>query len=137
MSIKSDSMTACDCSRSSSSFWMTHCLSCSAATRSSVQGWKRIDASDDGSSRTASSDLNVISSFIPMKSPDWCPVWHGLQVLRVLCQLSPVSCVGHRIATHRIALMHYQQLRLGAVLARAQPCDGAWKARSCSRLLAP
>ena len=51
------------------------------------------------------------------------------------------SCVGHRIAasilrwqqhcfshscaTHRIAPVHYQQLGLGAVLARAQPCDGA------------
>ena len=40
--------------------------------------------------------------------------------------LQPQSCAGsHSCATHRIALMHYQQLWLGAVLARAQPCDGA------------
>ena len=41
--------------------------------------------------------------------------------------LPPQSCAGNRIAPaiHRIALMHYQQLWLGAVLARAQPCDGA------------
>ena len=59
------------------------------------------------------------------------------------------SCVGHRIAasilrwqqdcpnhscaTHRIALMRYQQLGLGAVLARAQPCEASGTSLMLSR----
>ena len=39
--------------------------------------------------------------------------------------LSAQDCSTQSCREHRIALMQHQQLGLGAVLARAQPCDGA------------
>ena len=54
----------------------------------------------------------------------WCGPGAALAILCWAqdCCLNPAAATG--LLTHRIALMQHQQLWLGAVLARAQPCDG-------------
>ena len=75
-----------------------------------LRGWSK--------SQILSTEVGNPTSLHPKSDWAWCGP--GASILRW-----QQDCPSHSCATHRIALMHYQQLGLGAVLARAQPCDGA------------
>ena len=62
----------------------------------------------------------------------WCGPGNPVVGAGLELQSSAQDCFTQSCRHSRIALMQHQQLRLGAVLARAQPCDGAGPAVEAS-----
>ena len=79
-------------------------------------------ASAEGPSARLSSRVPLAECFLPLTRPAVNPgVGTGLLLSILLWQQ---DCFNHSCAGNRIALVHYEQLGLGTVLARAQACDG-------------